>query len=158
MAQHDKSRKLHKKRMAYLRGRLLEQRRKLVHALDRGVATYNRLTSAVGDEYDAANDSSEKETMYGVAEIESTRLNEVERALEKIDEGTYGKCERCGGRIPAGRLKVAPFASLCVKCKEEEEHRQSARSDSEAAWSRVQGSSHETSGFDKLIEAISRGE
>ena len=44
-------------------------------------------------------------------------IEEIDRALERIDAGTYGVCEQCGERIPKERLKAIPYARLCVKCK-----------------------------------------
>jgi DnaK suppressor protein len=43
-------------------------------------------------------------------------LGKVERALELIDDGTYGICESCGKSIPLNRLDVLPYATLCVDC------------------------------------------
>ncbi len=42
---------------------------------------------------------------------------EIDVALDKIDEGTYGTCDRCGKAIPKARLEVIPWAALCVTCK-----------------------------------------
>ncbi len=42
---------------------------------------------------------------------------EIDVALDKIDEGTYGVCDRCGKAIPKARLDVIPWAALCVTCK-----------------------------------------
>jgi DnaK suppressor protein len=42
---------------------------------------------------------------------------EIDVALDKIDGGTYGTCERCGKAIPKARLEVIPWAALCVNCK-----------------------------------------
>ena len=42
---------------------------------------------------------------------------EIDVALDKIDEGTYGVCDRCGKHIPKARLEVIPWAALCVNCK-----------------------------------------
>jgi len=44
-------------------------------------------------------------------------IDEIDRAVEKIHEGTYGRCENCGTAIPKERLKALPYAALCVKCK-----------------------------------------
>lgn len=44
-------------------------------------------------------------------------VEEIDRALEKMDLGTYGVCEKCGEKIPKERLKALPYAALCVKCK-----------------------------------------
>ena len=44
------------------------------------------------------------------------QAEEVERALAKLDEGTYGECDACGAAIPDGRLEIHPWAVLCVPC------------------------------------------
>ena len=44
-------------------------------------------------------------------------VEEIDRALAKIDAGTYGTCEQCGQPIPKARLKALPYATLCVGCK-----------------------------------------
>lgn len=44
------------------------------------------------------------------------RLAAVRRALERIEEGTYGRCIRCGAEIAEGRLEFMPESALCVKC------------------------------------------
>jgi DnaK suppressor protein len=44
-------------------------------------------------------------------------VDEIDRALEKLDLGTYGICERCGQAIPKERLRAIPWAALCVQCK-----------------------------------------
>jgi len=44
-------------------------------------------------------------------------VDEIDRALAKMDAGTYGVCERCGNPIPKARLKALPYAALCVACK-----------------------------------------
>lgn len=43
-------------------------------------------------------------------------LRKAERALERIDAGTYGTCESCGKAIPVERLEVLPYSTLCVEC------------------------------------------
>jgi DnaK suppressor protein len=44
-------------------------------------------------------------------------IAEIDRALEKLDAGTYGLCEQCGQAIPEARLEALPHASMCVACK-----------------------------------------
>ena len=46
-------------------------------------------------------------------------LAQVERALEKIDEGTYGRCDRCGLPIDPGRMSAVPYATLCIEHQRE---------------------------------------
>lgn len=44
------------------------------------------------------------------------QAEEIERALAKLDDGTYGRCDSCGAPIPDGRLEIHPWAVLCVPC------------------------------------------
>jgi DnaK suppressor protein len=44
-------------------------------------------------------------------------LAQIDHALEKIDNGTYGTCDRCGQPIKRGRLEALPYANLCLACK-----------------------------------------
>ena len=48
-------------------------------------------------------------------------LRNIDTALEKIEEGTFGICESCEKKINKERLKAVPYASLCIDCKREEE-------------------------------------
>lgn len=48
-------------------------------------------------------------------------LQDVKDAIARIDKGTYGYCEACGGEIPAGRLEAIPYARMCMHCKNESE-------------------------------------
>jgi DnaK suppressor protein len=48
-------------------------------------------------------------------------IAQLDRALDKLERGTYGCCDKCGSAISAGRLQVAPFATLCIECKRLEE-------------------------------------
>ena len=75
----------------------------------------------VRDSADIASDYYERELAMGLSETERMRLQEVEDALERIDKGTYGKCELCGDWISVPRLDALPFAKLCVDCKAREE-------------------------------------
>jgi DnaK suppressor protein len=58
----------------------------------------------------------ERLTQVAAHEQMLSQLAEVERALAKLDEGTYATCDVCGDQIPAGRLEVHPWAVRCVVC------------------------------------------
>ncbi|MFP4172505.1 MAG: TraR/DksA family transcriptional regulator [Candidatus Hydrogenedentota bacterium] len=62
-------------------------------------------------------DNFERETALNIASNESERLREINDALARIQEGTYGKCEGCGTEIPKKRLEVFPSARYCVECQ-----------------------------------------
>jgi DnaK suppressor protein len=55
-------------------------------------------------------------TEIGVGTSLETSLERTERALAKLDEGTYGRCDVCGGEIPPKRLAAMPDAVTCVAC------------------------------------------
>jgi DnaK suppressor protein len=52
----------------------------------------------------------------GVADSLNASVERVDRALEKLAEGTYGSCDVCGGEIPAKRLEAQPESVVCVSC------------------------------------------
>ena len=52
----------------------------------------------------------------GVAKRLESRLERVDRALEKLEDGTYGTCDACGGAIDPRRLRAAPESTVCVAC------------------------------------------
>jgi DnaK suppressor protein len=55
-------------------------------------------------------------TEIGVGSSLEASLERTERALEKLDQGTYGTCDACGAAIPPGRLEAMPDSVLCVAC------------------------------------------
>ncbi|HJZ89540.1 MAG TPA: TraR/DksA C4-type zinc finger protein [Gemmataceae bacterium] len=81
----------------------------------------HRVSSAAGDAADAAFDHTGEELSSQLAELEARELNQVERALLRLKQGTYGLCEACGAKIPVARLNVLPYSTLCIKCQRESE-------------------------------------
>ena len=71
---------------------------------------------------DAASDSYERDVSLSLASHEQDLLKRIDRALLKIDEGTYGRCELCGCGISPARLDAVPYAELCLTCKQREEN------------------------------------
>ena len=65
---------------------------------------------------DSAQATMERSEMLSVIEQLHHGHAEITEALRRMDEGTYGKCERCGREIPIERLEARPTASLCVTC------------------------------------------
>jgi DnaK suppressor protein len=59
----------------------------------------------------------ERERDLALSAQNRAAVDEIDRALAKIDIGTYGLCEQCGQPIPRPRLKALPYAALCVACK-----------------------------------------
>jgi DnaK suppressor protein len=65
---------------------------------------------------DGTTEAVERLNQTGTANSIAAMLVDVERALHKVDDGTYGVCDRCGLLIPADRLEARPWSVLCVKC------------------------------------------
>jgi DnaK suppressor protein len=84
----------------------------------------DRLTDSAGDDQaDTGTKTFEREQEISLANNILERITQVERALERLDDGRYGWCERCGNPIPVERLAAFPSATLCVTCKQLEERR-----------------------------------
>jgi DnaK suppressor protein len=86
-----------------------------------------RLTDAVrdagDDQADAGTKAFEREHELALTQNAQDLLDQGERALARIDAGTYGVCESCGQPIGKARLLAFPRATLCVPCKQREERR-----------------------------------
>ena len=65
---------------------------------------------------DMGSDNFEQEFTLSLMESDEDTLEAIESALERIEDGAYGQCEECGGKIPKTRLKAIPYTALCVKC------------------------------------------
>lgn len=61
-------------------------------------------------------------TDIGVGQSLEQTLARTERALSKLDEGTYGLCDRCGEAISPGRLRALPDGAVCLKCASKAPH------------------------------------
>jgi DnaK suppressor protein len=77
---------------------------------------------AFDEEYaDAGTATFERERDLSLTNNIRDLTEKIDRALERIDEGTYGVCERCGKPIEKARIKALPYATLCIKDKQAEE-------------------------------------
>ncbi len=87
----------------------------------------DRLRDAVGDagddQADAGAKTFEREQELALTHNARELLAQSERALSRIDDGSYGTCESCGEPIGKARLQAFPRATLCVACKQREERR-----------------------------------
>ncbi len=72
---------------------------------------------------DAAAGTLDREIDYTLEENSEQVLAEIDAALRRIDDRTYGICTNCGQQIAAERLEAVPWATLCIDCKRKEEGR-----------------------------------
>jgi DnaK suppressor protein len=70
----------------------------------------------VADFADQAVQTQNDEVLHAIGESGAREIQQIDRALERLKAGTYGRCQRCGVEIAAARLKAIPFATHCAAC------------------------------------------
>ncbi len=118
-----------KKDLTDLRKRLEQERTELRRQFDDiEESTFGNAQSEISgevsfdEEYaDSGTFTFERERDLSLTNNIRDLMEKVDRALAKLDEGTYGLCERCGRPIEKARIKALPYATLCLKDKQAEE-------------------------------------
>ncbi len=109
--------KLDKKMIAKFKKILLKQREEIVSGVKQMVESSKEMgQDGIQDIGDEAANIYNKQVLLSLNENERVRLQEVDEALDRIESGTYGICEECGGPISLKRLEVRPVAKYCVPC------------------------------------------
>ncbi|MDX6203674.1 MAG: hypothetical protein QOJ83_3174 [Frankiales bacterium] len=111
-----------------IRTELEEQARELRGEIDDAEIAWHELQRDSGDgagddQADAGTKTFEREHELSLANNSRDLLAQVDRALSRLDNGTYGVCENCGQPVGKARLQAFPRATLCVTCKQREERR-----------------------------------
>jgi RNA polymerase-binding protein DksA len=131
------SKRISKKNTDAIRKRLLERRSELLGGLQSVDArSQDHAVQAGGDEIDAATYSVAADLSLRMAESESRELKEIELALSKLEDGSYGVCEATGLAIDVRRLLFMPTARLSLEAQEQLE-REQLYHDSELGWVRT---------------------
>ena len=105
----------------------LEEEKKLLEGELSNIGTFDKKTSdweatpesqtaPEADENDLADRSEDYGERTGTINILEARLNDINKALKEIEEGTYGKCDKCGNEIEEDRLEANPAAHTCKAC------------------------------------------
>ena len=76
-----------------------------------------------GDEADVASDAVDRTLLDSLSAQDAQRLRLIDNALDRIRQGKYGLCAKCGKEIPQARLEALPYALMCVACASAEERR-----------------------------------
>jgi RNA polymerase-binding transcription factor DksA len=105
-----------------LRSRLESEHKRLLAEMEQlksvvRPADERREGSPFGKREEEATESFELEKRLSLEKRIKGQLAEVEHALKKFEEGSYGRCDNCGQMIDPARLEALPQASLCLKCK-----------------------------------------
>jgi RNA polymerase-binding protein DksA len=114
----------------YFRDALLAERQRVEHALttlrDEHSGSLDdevEEVAATADNHlaDTASATLGREIDYTLGDNAEQVISEIDAALQRIESGDYGVCERCGREIPRERLEANPWASLCIDCKRKAE-------------------------------------
>lgn len=77
--------------------------------------------SDLPDEVDLASSESDQSMQLRLRDRENILLKKIQKTIQKIDDGDFGVCEKCGDDIDIKRLEARPVTDLCIRCKEEQE-------------------------------------
>ena len=108
------------KRILEIKKNLLKQKQQILE--EAGIMLSNLPSNSNLSEIgDIASVEIDRNFLLRLRDRERKLLKKIEKAIEKIDNGTYGICEVCGAEIPIERLEARPVTDLCIECKTEQE-------------------------------------
>lgn len=108
---------MNKQKLKYFRNLLLEQRRQAIEDLRANRATALEGNDGVEDAGEMSEVDLNQSTALTLASRQSQLLEEIDEALGRIEDGTYGQCSRCGKPLDEERLKAMPTAKYDVECQ-----------------------------------------
>jgi len=113
-------------RTEVLRKMLLERRQEVMKEIDGLIG--HRMSDEIQRRVDSAPDvgdqallDTERVRDISIMELRNKMRQQIDEALAKLEEGTYGRCADCGAEITEKRLRAVPFARRCVTCQEKQE-------------------------------------
>ena len=108
-----------------MKTKLMEQKKTLLDSLADQSEDMKNLVKTVdsGDEADVAADVIDRQLLTSIGTQDAIRLQQIENALDRINQDKYGRCIKCGKEIPEERLEVLPYALMCIQCASAEERR-----------------------------------
>ena len=117
------------KKIALFKKLLQEQRSVLIHEAQRTVSGMTDSKENFPDPTDRATLESDRNFLLKIRGRERKLILKIEEALERIEDGSFGICEKCGEDISEQRLKARPVTTHCIDCKKKEETLEKARGD-----------------------------
>jgi RNA polymerase-binding protein DksA len=112
---------LHREKLLALRASLLGD---MTQMEDDSLKDHSKTISIPTDMEELANDKADQELTLTLLGSDEGILDQIEAAIQRIDNGSYGRCEKCDGTIPKSRLDAIPYAADCVQCASQEEEGQ----------------------------------
>jgi DnaK suppressor protein len=111
----------------YFRALLLSRINELLNGAERTVAEMTDEQENFPDPNDRASLESDRNFELRIRDRERKLIAKMQEALKRIDDGTFGLCETCGGNISEKRLQARPVTTLCIDCKTKEEKMEKQR-------------------------------
>ncbi|HWP65702.1 MAG TPA: RNA polymerase-binding protein DksA [Candidatus Limnocylindria bacterium] len=106
---------------------LNERKRDLIVEASRTVDGMEDSRDEISDPTDRASLEGTRTLTLRIRDRERKLITKIDEALGRIDDGSYGVCEECGGPIAVERLKARPVTTLCITCKAEQEEAEKRR-------------------------------
>ena len=110
----------HRDKLLALRANLLGD---MTHMEDDSLQDHAKTISIPTDREELGSDNSDQELTLTLLEGDGDILDQVEAAIQRIEDGGYGRCKKCGEAIPKNRLDAIPYAADCVRCASQQEER-----------------------------------
>ncbi|HXZ87183.1 MAG TPA: TraR/DksA family transcriptional regulator [Candidatus Binataceae bacterium] len=111
-----------KKFLADLKANLVDMKAKLMAEIDSELKAEREGNKDEGmDTYDLASEERDREINFILSDRERVKIKQVDDALARMEEGSYGVCESCGLEIAEERLAAMPFTRLCRDCQQDQE-------------------------------------
>lgn len=112
------------KELMKLKKKLLAERERLLNSASASRKNeFSIATDDLADETDLTSVELSQGVVFTLREKEQRTLAEIDEALQRMEDGTYGQCEECEDQIGSKRLDIFPTARLCITHQEEQEKR-----------------------------------
>ena len=113
---------MNKAQLKKFRGLLEAKRDEIIKKAKETLSEDMQLDSSdLPDEMDLASSEYLQSFTFRLRGREKSFLDKIQKAIVKIDDGTFGKCEECDEEITVKRLEARPETTLCIRCKEDQE-------------------------------------
>jgi RNA polymerase-binding transcription factor DksA len=112
------------KKLQYFTKRILDERDRITASLSHHEVEFEGATSSRSAEFEEASKiDRDREYISGLLTMDTEELSDINEALKRILDGTYGKCVDCGKDIPEPRLEAMPSTLRCLQCQRQNEIR-----------------------------------
>jgi len=112
---------LHREKLLALRASLLGD---MTHMEDDSLKDHAKTVSIPTDREELGSDNADQELTLTLLGSDEDILDQTEAAIQRIEDGSYGRCKECGEQIPKTRLDAIPYAAECVQCASQQEEDQ----------------------------------